>query len=232
MTGFELLVILGGAATLSSAAVGLWVFITERRKAILLASLSGFDVLEERRGNIDKPLGLLLRGKDAVVDVDAVLRGDHPLWQLRQGDVWSPLFGTLGRLVIVDVEWREAVRELRGLEAVAALTSRYVVYAEPGRKDAVRAIFGLRGVHRHVVSVLRLPTPAKCAIITPERPGRASVFIELSRVDLRPDDAKEAIARLRKLVHIVEDDHGEASGSQDVGMASPSGAPCAVPSLA
>lgn len=233
MTGVELLILFGGAATLCSAVVALWVFRTEREKAILLSSLNGFDVLEERRGNIDKPLGMLLRGKDAVVDVDAVLRGEHPLWQLRQRDVWAPRLGAMGRIVIVDVEWREAVRELRELQQVCALTARYVVYAEAVHAAAVADAFAERTLSGDVITLLRLPVAAKCAIVAPERTGRASVFLELPRTALRPDDAKEAIARLRELSHVVEGARGEGVGVKgDVGAASPSGTPCAVPSLA
>lgn len=233
MTGIEFLALFGGAVGLFAGLIGTWVVLGEREKALLLSSLrQGFDVLEERRGNLDRPLGLLLRGSEAVVDVDAVLRGDHELWQLRQREVWAPAWAGLGPVVIVDVDWRDAVRELRGLVEVGVLSARYVVYAREASLAGPCLQADLAG---ELVTALRLPTPAKCVVIDADVAGRVQVFLELPRAGLTAKDTGAAIGRLRVLVRLLGGERG-VSGAvhllahNEHGAHSPSGAPLAVPS--
>lgn len=226
MTGLELLILGGGAATLFSSLIALWVFMMEREKAILLSSLgAGFDVLEERRGNIDRPLALVLRGRESVVEVDAVVRGDHTLWQLCQRDVYAPAWHACGVVVVVDVDWVQAVHAARDVPQTSQLSPRYVVHGD-------NTLLADPDVGFEFATRLRLPEPAKALVITPSTPGRVDVRLELPRVRLTASDAEVAISRLAQVVHMLGGERTRAALPATTHAGGPSGAPFGVPAPA
>jgi hypothetical protein len=230
VTGLELLLLGGGRAGFCGGLLVLWAWLVEREKHRLLDVLKAdFDILDERRGNVDRPLSLVLRGRDAVCDVDAVVRGDHALWQLRQREAWGPDWAELGRMVIVDVQWRDAVTELRGLQEAVVLSPRYAVHAS--NVDGARAWFARDGLAAAFVAVLRHTVPAKAVVVDPDGDARVQVFVELPRLGLHAHEAQEAIVRLRQIVRLIGGEHPDPLPQlQDVGVSSPSGSPLAVPS--
>ena len=228
MTGIELMVMLGGTAALMVSAITLSMFRQDREQTRFVEALAGFfDVLQEERGNLDRPLALLLRGRDASVEVEAILRGEHELWHLRQEGIQAPALGALGCFVVVDVEWVEAVRRLRDLHFIDNLSPRYALFGAPTLTR--RAFDDVPGA-RHLVASLRDPTPAKCLVVEPNAAG-VRVFLELPRDGLHAEHTRHNVERLHQLVAILEGRGGPLTTSTRprLGTHPPSGAPCGVP---
>ncbi len=235
VTGIEILLVLGGGCASCVGGILLWMFTVERKKAALLDAISrDFRVLAERAGNIDKPVGLTLQGRGSVVDVDAVVRGDHPLWHVRSTDASCTEDRRTedrrtedrrgdGVFVVVDVDWVDAVREARGLVLVEQLTPRLMVLSDD--VDAARLRLERRGAREDLCSVLLSPTPAKCLVA-----AGGSVFLELPREGLRPIDVHDALLRLDDAVAVVAGRPVDRSRgvAADVGAHAPSGGPIAV----
>ncbi len=182
---------LAGGVVCFVSAITVWVFTSERMKAELVDTLGRqYQVLAERNGNVDKPVGLTLRGRGCNVDVDAVVRGDHPLWHLtvtREQHDRDDVF------VVVDVDWQDAVREVRGLSFVEQLTPRFAIWAS----DVAAATARLERVHGRddLRFVLLEPGAARC-LVHRQSGGVATIFLELPRDGLRADDVEAALVRL------------------------------------
>ena len=144
-------------------AVVAWVFTSERMKAQLVDALGReFQVLAERNGNVDRPIGVTLRGRGCDVDVDAVVqscRGDHPLCHLKVTRCHDERDGTF---VVVDVAWQDAVREVRGLLFVEQLTPRFAIWASDVDPAAAR-LDRARG-REDLCFVLLEPAAARCLV--------------------------------------------------------------------
>lgn len=238
MTGIEILLALGGGAVSFVGGILLWVFTSERRKAALLDAISrDYRVLAERNGNIDKPVGLTLQGRGSLVDVDAVVRGDHALWHLTSTQLAADgaadeangadrvVDQAAGVFVVVDVDWREAVREARGLPVIDQLTPRLVVLADDA--GAARVALDRASVREDLCAVLLSPTPARCLVAQ-----GGTVFLELPREGLEPADVSAALLRLADAVAVLAGrpvDRARGAGV-DVGAHAPSGSPFAVAS--
>jgi hypothetical protein len=184
-----------------------------------------FQVLAQRKRHLDKPIGLTLRGRNCDVDVDAVVRGDHPLWHLKITRAQSERDEVF---VVVDVDWQDAVREVRGLLFVEQLTPRFAIWAS----DVDAAAARLDRVHgrEDLCFVLLEPGAARC-LVHRQADGVATIFLELPRVGLRADDVEAALLRLEDARCVLVGrpvDRARMAG-HGVGSAA-SGMPFAVPS--
>ena len=222
MTGLEVILFLFAAAVSFVGGVVGWVFIVERTKALLVDDVrERFRLLEQRSGNIDRPLGVTVVVKGSVVEVDAVVRGDHALWHARVG--LDDDKGVNGVVVVVDVDWRDAVRAARGLAFVAQLTPRYAVYADDAGRARAAALVA------RTADVAAVVVGAKAVVV-----DAGVVFVEVARAGLAAEDACAVVSRVVAAKDVVEGRAAAVAADRDVGAAAPSGAPFAVaaPSLA
>ena len=215
----------GGVVSFVSAVI-VWVFTSERLKSQLIDALGReYQVLAERNGNVDKPIGLTLRGRGCEVDVDAVVRGDHPLWHLkitRQENERDEVF------VVVDVDWQDAVREVRGLFFVEQLTPRFAIWASD--IDAAAARLDRLHGREDLCFVLLEPGAARC-LVHRQADGVATIFLELPRDGLRADDVEAALIRLEDARCVLVGRPVDRARTSGVGVGSAaSGMPFAVAS--
>ncbi|MDP2344583.1 MAG: hypothetical protein Q8O67_26770 [Deltaproteobacteria bacterium] len=226
MTGLEILVMLAGGVVSFVSAIVVWVFTSERLKAQLVEALGReYHVLAERNGNVDRPIGLTLRGRGCDVDVDAVVRGDNPLWHLK---ITRPQSERDQVFVVVDVDWTEAVREVRGLLFIEQLTPRFAIWASD--VDAASARLDRLHGREDLCFVLLEPAAARC-LVHRQAAGVATIFLELPREGLCADDVEAALLRLEdaRCVLVGRPVDRARSSCRGVGSAA-SGMPFAVPS--
>lgn len=219
VTGLEVLLVMMSVAVCFVGSIATFVVVGEHHKALLFEAVGQrFRLLEQRSGNVDRPLGVGLMVRGAAVDVEAVLRGDHAVWHAR-----TAVDGVgAGVVVVVDVDWKEAVRAARGLSLVEQLTPRFAVYADDAGRDVARALVDRRA---DVCAVVLEPVAAKALVVE-----GGAVFLELPRHGLQAADVEACVARVVAARDVVEG-RAVVRGfvDVDVGAGAGSGNPCVVP---
>ncbi len=213
MTGLEVILFLFSLAVGFVGGVAGWACAVERHKAQLVKTVEQrFRLLEQRSGNVDRPFGLTVVVRGGVVVVDAVLRGDHALWHAHVDvDVEA------GVVVVVDIDWKDAVRAARGLACVGALTPRFAVYADDAGGALAAALMDRKA------DVCGVCVGAKAVVVE-----AGSVMVEVARDGLDAKDAVAVVARVVAAKDVIEGRAVAVEASVDVGSAGPSGCPFAV----
>jgi hypothetical protein len=235
VTGLEVLLVLMGAAALSTTTVALWAYLSETQARRFLADVAahGVNIEGVTQGDVSAPLSLLVQSGHDQSRVAAVVRGSTPLWHLWRA-VSLPATLLQHELVVVDSAWREAAKDARGkvvfVEPELQVGARYDVMAACAADTALLLDDGVRGA---VAATLRSEPAATQLTVT-----STLLFLELPRDGLSAEGLLCALCRLDALALSLcgEPDHGlrrlaraeRGHGDTDVAQ---SGNPVAVPVL-
>ncbi|HEY4223823.1 MAG TPA: hypothetical protein VGO62_20850 [Myxococcota bacterium] len=216
MTGFEILVVLGGLFGCAASALVAAALLSERGKrrfvALVQRDLEG-GVSHVVSGDIARPLSFML----GAIHVHAMVRGDVEVWQLERREG-----GAAPTLAMVYRGWRAP--DTRELAPMGDVTAQLELLGddEPCAKRLLA-----RG-RAEIARVLGRDT-RRCIV------GGGRAFLEVTRRGLRVAELAEALVRLDAIVDVVAGRTATrvlaGAADHERALAAIDGAPIAVPGL-